>query len=66
MPHDDDGMRDEYDFSTMAGARPNVRRLLEIALGALADIAHSEDMTLTLARNKAKRIYNDVQQILNR
>jgi hypothetical protein len=30
----------------------------EIALGALADIACSEDMTLTLAQRKAKRIYD--------
>ena len=35
--------------------------LLEIALGALADIGHSDDMTLVIARKKAKRIYNEIR-----
>lgn len=34
---------------------------LEIALGALADIACSDDMTLTLARKKALRIYRELR-----
>jgi hypothetical protein len=33
---------------------------LQLALGALADIAISEDMTLEIARNKAKRIYDEI------
>lgn len=33
------------------------RKALELARGALADIANSDDMTLTVARKKARRIY---------
>jgi len=33
---------------------------LQIAVGALADIGFSEDMTLEVARNKAKRIYEEL------
>jgi hypothetical protein len=32
---------------------------LELARGALADIAFSDDMTLELARAKAKRVYDE-------
>ena len=35
---------------------------LEVALGALADIALSSDMTLALARQKAKRIYDEIRE----
>ncbi len=34
---------------------------LEIALGVLADIAMSDDMTLDLARAKATRIYEELR-----
>ena len=37
--------------------------MLDIASGALADIAHGEDMTLTVAKNKASRIYKELQAI---
>lgn len=36
-----------------------LQRLLQISRGALADIAVSTDMTLTLARKKANRIYEE-------
>jgi hypothetical protein len=31
---------------------------LAMTLGALADIAYSEDMTLSVAKRKAKRVYD--------
>lgn len=34
---------------------------LEIAIGALADIAFATDMTLERARKKAKRIYEELR-----
>jgi len=39
---------------------PNIPDV-EIALGALADIAFSGDMTLDIARKKAKRIYEQLR-----
>lgn len=35
------------------------REALDLAIGALADIAFSSDMSLEVARNKAKRIYEE-------
>lgn len=35
------------------------REMIEKLRGALADIAHSDDMTLDIARRKAKRIYDE-------
>jgi len=40
----------------------DVESRLEIALGALADIAYSGDMTLDVARAKAKRIYDMLRE----
>jgi len=39
----------------------SLQELLQIARGALADIGVSSDMTLTMARKKAKRIYIDTE-----
>lgn len=36
---------------------------LALARGALADIAHSDDMTLVIARRKAARIYAETAAI---
>jgi hypothetical protein len=38
----------------------NLRDQLQIALGCLADIHVSSDMTLEIARNKSRRIYQDI------
>jgi hypothetical protein len=38
-----------------------LRQLHERALGALADIAFSHDMTLAVAKAKAKRIYEEIR-----
>lgn len=40
-------------------ALQDTREKLEVVLGALADIAFSKDMTIELARAKAKRIYEE-------
>jgi hypothetical protein len=37
-----------------------MRKNLHIAVGALADIAFSDDVTLLLARKKSKRIYEEI------
>lgn len=37
--------------------------ILQIAIGALADISGAEDMTLKLARRKAGRIYREVSRM---
>lgn len=37
------------------------QRNLDLARGALADIANSADMTLEIARNKALRIYRETE-----
>lgn len=39
----------------------DLQRLLDIALGALADIAISEDLTLQGAKRKAQRIYDEIR-----
>ena len=35
---------------------------LELAIGALADIAFSADMTIEIAKRKAERIYNSLRE----
>lgn len=40
-------------------AASDVEALVQILRGALADIATSDDMTLEIARAKAKRIYDE-------
>ena len=42
----------------------NQDEAIQILLGALADIGLSEDMTLKVARAKAKRVYLHVSQAL--
>ena len=37
--------------------------LLELALGALADIALSDDMTEEQRRHKAKRVYDEIRAL---
>lgn len=34
---------------------------LDPVIRALADIAHSDDMTLDIARSKARRVYGEIQ-----
>jgi transcription initiation factor IIE alpha subunit len=43
----------------MARSLKRLQEKLEIARGALADIALSDDMTLEVAKNKAARIYRE-------
>lgn len=43
-------------------AEPPPDMRLAVALGALADIAHSTDMTLAVARRKAARIYRELNE----
>jgi len=38
-----------------------LKALLDTALGALADIGISRDMTLELARRKALRVYDEIR-----
>lgn len=37
-----------------------IEEMYQVALTALADIAYSEDMTLLIAKAKAKRIYEEL------
>ena len=46
-----------FDASEEISKLRQQRKDLELARGALADIANSDDMTITVARKKAKRIY---------
>lgn len=48
----------------MQPAQEQLQELLQIAMGALADIAVSKDVSLTLARRKARRIYNEISTAL--
>jgi hypothetical protein len=36
--------------------------MLQLAVGTLADIAFSDDMTLEVAKHKAARIYQEIQE----
>lgn len=38
----------------------DIEEFLQLALGALAEIASSKDMTLEIARHKAKRVYDEI------
>lgn len=50
---------------TARASRANLQELLEIALGALADISLSKDMSdPSLARAKAKRVYEEIRSLL--
>lgn len=56
-----EGMRAiSFMIRALVAERNEVVASLEIARGALADIAVSEDMTLSMARNKARRIYDQL------
>ena len=40
----------------------NIATDLEKALGALADLGFSRDMTLKIARSKARRVYTEIRR----
>ena len=44
--------------------REQLGELLQKALGALADIGASQDMTLEMARRKAGRVYREIADIM--
>ncbi len=58
-------MKKDYDELVKASlesqALAELDRRLNVAIGALADIAFSEDMNFDLARRKAARIYEELQ-----
>lgn len=48
----------------LAADNDRLRDALQVAVGALADIASAEDMTLETARRKAQRIYEECRAAL--
>lgn len=57
---DREGDNDDDLIDAAADALDAQAEQLQMALGALADIATSQDMTLETARNKAARIYAEI------
>ena len=53
------------DLEALLSALPETPGALDRCRGALADIAHSPDMTLAVARKKAKRVYKETAEIVN-
>lgn len=49
------------DYDALQAELAALKERLQIAVGALADIAYSKDMTLELAQKKSARIYEGVR-----
>lgn len=51
------------DLPTILEAWKREREAIDIAIGALSDIASADDMTLTIARKKARRIAGELRTL---